>query len=106
MITKKNAKTEIEAALMRKVTGYELREEKTITEEDANGAVKTKREQTVKEVGPDHSAIVTILKARIPERWDVDSAKPTDPVIQVVSQIPRPGLEELGGQSDDPSAEL
>ena len=106
MITKRKARNEIEAALMRKAVGYKLHEEKIITEEDANGAVKTKREQTIKEVGPDQPTGMMLLRAIDPGRWAADSAKPADSVIQVVSQMPRPNFAESDGQGDDPSAEL
>ena len=91
---KQSPSKQAESALLKRALGYELREEKTIVEEDANGSTKTKREVAVKEVGPDLPSILALLKANEPGKWAGAEAEKRDPVIQVVSGIPRPERPE------------
>ena len=72
----RRAETEdlLEDALLRKALGYESREQRV--ELSAKG--ERKEVTTVKQVGPDLSAITFWLKKRRPERWG-DEARPERP---------------------------
>ena len=100
MPTKKQTEqtnTAVEAALLRKATGYTYTQQeshklKTITYNDSGK--KVHEEETVevvdvqKYVPPEYSAIALWLKARMPQKWGDGADEIERPVVQIIDDIP------------------
>lgn len=91
------ADDQVEDALLRKALGYESREQRV--EISAKG--ERKEIQTVKQVGPDLSAISLWLKTRQPERWGDGAGEegPENNLLAVLSGLTE-GVVDTDGISE------
>lgn len=90
----KQLNSQIEHAFFLKaVGGWEMREEKTITEDDGKGGQREKHEVNVRQAPPDLEAIRCWLSERAPKRWRGENGARAigARAIRVLTRVPRPG---------------
>lgn len=68
---------EVENALFKAATGYEVTEEQTETTTMPNGDTITRKRITIKHIPPNTGAAIFYLKNRAPDRWKSDTALAT-----------------------------
>lgn len=91
----------IENALMKKISGFTLRETKRFKTTDKDGNEVTRVEVTEKEVGPDTTAIIYALKVKDPERWNekvrMEHSGKVDSDVNHYANVDEDTLRKLAG---------
>lgn len=91
----------IENALMKRISGFTIRETKRYQTTDKDGNKVERIEVTDKEVGPDTTAIIYALKVKDPERWNekirMEHSGKVDSDVNHYANLDEKTLKKLAG---------